>query len=459
MSVIKRLFFSLTLLLLSLTEAQAQWFTNLQHNDSSAYCPKRETRAVWLTTIGGLDWPHGYAQTPSSIERQKQQLRDILDKLQAVNINTVLLQTRIRGTVIYPSDMEPWDGCLSGFPGKSPGYDALQFAIDECHRRGMRLETWIVCIPVGHPNQAGVKNLRRRFSGRIKTIDNECYMDPEDPRTGDYLARLCREIVSRYDVDGINLDYIRYPETWKIRNNHDEARGYITSIVRKIHDAVTAVKPWVTLSCSPIGKADDLSRFWSHGWNAYDRVCQDATGWLHEGIMDNLYPMMYFRDNNFYPFAIDWKEQARGKDIAAGLGIYFLDPKEGSWQIGNVTRELYMLRRLGLGQAFFRTKFLLDNVQGIYDFLRTFNAYPALPLTRRLTYNIYVGNDTTDDRNLIAVNIPKEQMERIRENLGNAYDYVITENDAAGKERIYAENTGSGKNFEKIRRKIWQCQK
>ena len=92
--------------------------------------PKQETRAVWLTTIGGIDWPHSYAQSAQSVEVQKNELRRILDQLQQAHINTILLQTRVRGTVIYPSTIEPWDGCLSGVPGRSPGYDALQFAID-----------------------------------------------------------------------------------------------------------------------------------------------------------------------------------------------------------------------------------------------------------------------------------------------------------------------------------------
>lgn len=100
--------------------------------------PKYEVRAVWLTTIGGIDWPHSYAQSERSAEKQKEELRAILDRLQKANINTVLLQTRIRATTIYPSLYEPWDGCLSGFPGKSPGYDALQFAIDECHKEAWR---------------------------------------------------------------------------------------------------------------------------------------------------------------------------------------------------------------------------------------------------------------------------------------------------------------------------------
>lgn len=346
--------------------------------------PKYEVRAVWLTTIGGIDWPHSYAQSERSAEKQKEELRAILDRLQKANINTVLLQTRIRATTIYPSQYEPWDGCLSGFPGKSPGYDALQFAIDECHKRGMEVHAWVVTIPVGKWNSYGCRQLRKRFPRLIKRIDQDGYMDPEATQTGCYLAEMCREIVQRYDVDGIHLDYIRYPETWKFRISKDQARGNITRIVEKIHQAVKKEKPWVKMSCSPIGKFDDLSRYWSHGWNAYTKVAQDAQAWLKDGLMDELFPMMYFRGDQFFPFAIDWKEHSYGKIIAPGLGIYFLDPKEGKWNISDITSELYHLRNIGEGHAFFRNKFLLDNHQGVYDFVTAhFNRYPALvpPMT------------------------------------------------------------------------------
>lgn len=346
--------------------------------------PKHEVRAVWLTTIGGIDWPHSYAQSSYSAEKQKKELTDILDRLQQAKINTVLIQTRVRGTMIYPSAYEPWDGCLSGFPGRSPGYDALQFAIDECHKRGMEVHAWVVTIPVGKWNSYGCRQLRKRFPRLIKRIDQDGYMDPEATQTGCYLAEMCREIVQRYDVDGIHLDYIRYPETWKFRIGKDQARGNITRIVEKIHQAVKKEKPWVKMSCSPIGKFDDLSRYWSHGWNAYTKVAQDAQAWLKDGLMDELFPMMYFRGDQFFPFAIDWKEHSYGKIIAPGLGIYFLDPKEGKWNISDITSELYHLRNIGEGHAFFRNKFLLDNHQGVYDFVTAhFNRYPALvpPMT------------------------------------------------------------------------------
>ena len=350
-----------------------------------AFAQKREVRAVWVATIGGIDWPRSYAQSPASAEKQKKDLVDMLDKLQAAGINTVLFQTRVRATTVYPSRHEPWDGCITGTPGKAPCYDPLRFAIEECHKRGMELHAWLVTIPVGKWNGLGCKTLRKRYPSLVKRIGAEGYMNPENPRTASYLAAMSQEIVRQYDVDGIHLDYIRYPEQWRVRGSADRARGHITAIVRAIHQAVKSEKPWVKMSCSPIGKFADLSRYKSGGWNAYARVFQDARAWLKEGLMDELYPMMYFRGDQFYPFAIDWQEQSQGRMVAPGLGIYFLHPSEGKWRIEDITREMYHLRYLGQGYAFFRAKFFIDNTQGIYDFTsKVFNS--GLSLVPAMTW-------------------------------------------------------------------------
>ncbi len=340
---------------------------------STSIFAQQEVRAVWVATIGGIDWPRSYAHDISSINRQKRDFTDMLDRLKAININTILLQTRIRGTVIYPSAIEPWDGCMSGVPGKSPGYDPLRFAIDECHKRGMQLHAWVVTIPLGKWNGAGCRQMRQRIPKLLLHIGADGYMNPELSQTSDYLADICEEIIRKYDVDGIHLDYIRYPEQWNKKYDHNRGRKYITDIVRNIHHRVKVIKPQVQLSCSPLGKYRDLQRYSSKGWNAYHTVCQEAQSWLRDGLMDQLYPMMYFQGDNFFPFAIDWAENSYGKEIAAGLGIYFLDPHEGRWHIDEVKRQLNVIRSLGLGQCFFRAKFLLDNVQGLYDYLRVFN--------------------------------------------------------------------------------------
>lgn len=400
--------------------------------------PKYEVRAVWLTTIGGIDWPHSYAGPARSIERQKDELRDILDRLQRANINTVLLQTRIRATTIYPSAYEPWDGCLSGKPDKSPGYDALKFAIDECHRRGMELHAWVVAIPVGKWNAAGCVRLRKRHPGLVRKIGDEGYLDPEKPQTAEYLADLCAEITGNYDIDGIHLDYIRYHETWPMKVSRRQGRTNITNIVRAISLRVKSIKPWVKMSCSPIGKYKDLSRFSSYGWNAYERVCQDAQAWLRDGLMDELFPMMYFRGNQFYPFALDWNEHSYGRIVAPGLGIYFMSPGEKDWPLADITREMLTLRHYGMGHAFFRSKFFTDNVKGIYDFTaQSFNQYPALipPMTwqssARPSAPSGLSRRTQEDNvELLSWTPADKDTTRIMYNVYSSREYPVNTDDA-----------------------------
>ena len=480
--MVKQLSFSNRFLLLffalsTATMLCAKSFSFFKPNGLNGWkMPKREVRAVWLTTIGGLDWPHSYAQNELMAGRQKQELRDILDKLQRAGINTVLFQARVRGTVVYPSQLEPWDGCLSGVPGRSPGYDPLDFAIDECHKRGMELHAWVVTIPVGKWNALGCKTLRNKYPHLIKRIGEEGYMDPENTATATYLANFCKEITDRYDVDGIHLDYIRYPETWKINIAHDAARRNITTIVRAIGEKVKASKPWVKYSCSPIGKFSDLSRFASNGWNAYAKVCQDAQGWLRDGLMDALFPMMYFQGNHFFPFAIDWAEQSYGRMLVPGLGIYFMSSSEKNWSLDVITREMQVARQYGMGHAYFRSKFFTDNLKGIYAYAqRVFTPTLALPPAMTwennklpappsdlntseeqgkaiiswrggrsannspyILYNVYASTsypvDVTDARNLIAMRYAKN---RIVVSPRNAQMYfAVTSIDRYGNESL-----------------------
>lgn len=372
--------------------------------------PKQEVRAVWLTTIGGLDWPGSYAQSSAGAERQKQQLCEILDKLQAIHINTILLQTRVRSTVIYPSVYEPWDGCFSGKPGVSPGYDPLAFAIEECHKRGMELHAWVVAFPackIIAAKQLGKQSLPVKQPGICRKAGDMWMLDPGLPGTAEYLARICTEITQNYDIDGIHLDYIRYPEkevpfndnmTYNKyghgKNKQQWRRDNVTHCVRSIYQAVKVQKPWVRVSCSPVGKYSDLTRFSSFGWNAYHAVNQDAQGWLKEGIMDMLFPMMYFQGNHFYPFALDWKESSHQRIIIPGLGVYMLSPQEKDWSLDVIQRETAFLRSIDAdGQAFFRSRFLTDNVKGIYDYLKYGPyAFPALTLPMKWADSIAPSN-------------------------------------------------------------------
>lgn len=356
---------------------------------------KYEIRAAWITTIGGLDWPTVKATSAYGIKRQKEELCKQLDMLKEANFNTVLFQTRLRGDVIYPSIYETFAESLAGKTGRNPGYDPLKFAIEECHKRGMEIHAWMVCIPAGNDRQVkllGKQSVVKKKPTMCIHFKRAWYLDPGNPETAKYLAAIAKEITMNYDIDGIHLDYIRYPENAENFPDGKTFRKYgkgktisqwrrdnITSIVREIYNDVKLIKPWVKVSSSPVGKYDDTRRYSSKGWNAYNAVYQDAKLWLKTGIHDAIFPMMYFRDNHFYPFALDWEEKKHGRFVVPGLGIYFLKQKAHEWDINEIMRQIYFTRRNGLdGQAFFRNEFLMKNTCGLTDSLKCrFYTYPA----------------------------------------------------------------------------------
>lgn len=362
----------------------------------AALLPKHEVRAAWITAVYGLDWPRTRATSPERIRKQQDELVEILDKLKAANFNTVLFQTRTRGDVLYQSSIEPYNSILTGKVGGDPGYDPLTFAIEECHKRGMECHAWMVSIPLGnkkHVASLGKESVTKKKAAICVPYKNEYFLNPGHPQTKEYLMSLVREVVKRYDVDGVHFDYLRYPENAprfpdgydykryaKGRSLAQWRRDNITDIVRYIYKEVKALKPWVKVSTSPVGKYRDTSRYSSRGWNAYHTVYQDVQGWLGEGIQDQIYPMQYFRGNHFYPFALDWKEQSNGRHIIPGLGIYFLDPAEGNWTLDEIERQMHFIRAQKLeGEAHYRVKYLMDNTQGLYDTLeKNFYTAPAL---------------------------------------------------------------------------------
>lgn len=376
-----RLYFLFCLLSLALT----------LHGQATLSAPSpdvmsREVRAVWLTTYSGLDWPRRPARTEGEAARQRRELAGILDQLQAAGINTVLFQTRVRGTVTYASAIEPWDAVLTGKAGQAPLYDPLAFAVEQCHRRGMELHAWVVAFPICKAATAralGHRALPRQHPELCQLCGDSWMMDPGVPGTAPYLASLCAEITRRYDIDGIHLDYIRYPETSIPFDDRSTYRRYgqglgkaqwrrdnVTRCVRAVHDSVKSLKPWVKMSCSPVGKYADLPRQSSYGWNARDAVSQDAKMWLREGWMDLLFPMMYFDGKHFYPFVVDWTEDTGGRPVVPGLGIYFLNDRERGWPLRTIRRQMNVTRLVPTGgQAYFRSRFLTDNEKGLLDYM------------------------------------------------------------------------------------------
>lgn len=303
----------------------------------AAGIPKQEVRGVWLTTIYGLDWPHRPAATEVARKAQQEDLCRILDRLQEANFNMVFLQVRLRGDVIYRSAIESASKTFSGKYGVMPGYDPLAFAIEECHKRGMECHAWFVTFPVGTEKQVreqGKLSVVKRHPKLCKLHNGEWYLDPGVPETADYILSLVKELVTNYDIDGIHFDYIRYPEQAKsfpdkpVYNKYGKPkklaewrRENINRMVYRIYDWVKMNKPWVQVSSSPLGKYNRIPRVPNAGWTAYESVFQDPKKWIMAGKQDMIVPMMYYRNNNFFPFVDNWVEDCNHRLVVPGLSL------------------------------------------------------------------------------------------------------------------------------------------
>ena len=350
---------------------------------SYSQIPATEIRAVWLTTNWGLDWPTIGADS----ETQKEELRVILDELQADNFNVILFQARAQGRVFYNSEIEQ----KSPYFNHENGFDPLAFAIEECHIRGMECHAWLVTYPVEkrqtHIGNVSVTNNKPDY---YKAVDDRWYLDPGRPETHELILSIVKEIVTNYDIDGIHFDYIRYPDdprkypdqdTYAKYGNgkslQDWRRGNITRLVGDIYDNVKSIKKWVQVSSSPLGRyriLPEVSR--NDGWTAYDAVYQDAGLWMRSGKHDLIFPMMYHRNKHFYPFLDDWIANSNGRPVVPGLGVFQMSDMK--WPLKDITNQMKYTRENNIaGQAYFRSGNILNNLNGVRDSIQSYYSTPA----------------------------------------------------------------------------------
>ena len=359
--------------------------------------PKYEMRAVWLTTNWGLDWPSAAATDEASRAKQQQELCALLDEVAQMGINTVFFQTRLRGEVFYSSEIEPWSSVASGKVNRSPGYDILSYVIGEVHKRGMECHAWIVTIPAGSVKQVqrqGGRSLPSRRPELCVKLKGEWYLDPGHPATASYISGIVREIAQNYAVDGIHLDYIRYPSEngafpdattygkyapkgvskarWRIDN--------ITRIVDSVYHAAKACDETIMVSTAPLGRYASLDDEPNKGWVCLGGASQDPVDWLKRGINDFIAPMMYYKDENFFPYLTDWQQKVGENGfVVAGLGIYRMERNEGNWSLNDIEAQIEATRNEGIGgQAHFRLQQLLDYAS-LSQLLKTkYYRHPAL---------------------------------------------------------------------------------
>lgn len=291
-------------------------------------------RGVWLATVSRLDWPPVASVNASSaairITQQQEALTSKLDKLKSLGINTVFFQVKPDGTALWPSKILPWSDMLTGKIGEDPGYDPLQFMLDEAHKRGMKVHAWFNPYRVSvNTKLSTVTELNRTLSQNpasvfvlhrdwIRTAGDRFVLDPGIPEARSWITSIVAEVVARYPIDGVQFDDYFYAESSGSMLNDSETfkkqgqgfgskadwrRHNTQLLIEQVSRTIKQLKPAIEFGVSPAGvwrnRSHDAAGSDTRGAAAYDEAYADTRLWVQQGLLDYIAPQIY------WPFARD----------------------------------------------------------------------------------------------------------------------------------------------------------
>lgn len=308
--------------------------------------PGRELRAVWVATVGRMDWPKANVEN-----LQKEEFTKYLDKFEKYHVNAVVMQIRPCADAFYKSEYEPWSDVLTGRQGKDPGYDVLAWMIDEVHKRGMEFHAWMNPYRVSNNATSFATSGSATHPAKVHPewtmrYDNLLLYRPANPEVKKLLVNIVDEVITRYDVDGIHFDdyFYPYPKTGVAiddaadyakygagySNVGDFRRAQVDEVIKNIHDLIVAKRPGVVFSISPFGiwrnASSDAAGSDSHGLQNYDDLYADVRKWCQEGWIDLVAPQLYNSTTNyamnFTKMAQWWSNNNFKAALAIGHALY-----------------------------------------------------------------------------------------------------------------------------------------
>ncbi len=331
---------------------------------------QEQIRAIWVTR-----WDF---KTASDISK-------VMDNCKAAGFNTVLFQVRGAGTVAYRSKIEPW---AEEFGGRDPGFDPLAVACKEANRRGMSLHAWVNLLPAyrgkappSDPRQlynARADWFLRDAMGRRQPLGWYDSLNPCYPEVRRYLTGLMHEIVAKYPVDGLHLDYVRFPiehvdsygsapvpdyprdprtlalfrkATGKSPDQSAAAwdawrTNCMTQSIRDIRKMMLKANPKAVLTTA-VGAVPDEHR---------RKYFQDSPRWIQEGLVDAVYPMNYDSDLRVYSNRVAaWASLSQRVPVVTGV---MFDKRNA----GTVLAQVEEARRRGTHFAAFAYNSLFERL-------------------------------------------------------------------------------------------------
>ncbi len=300
---------------------------------------EKDMRAVWISTVYNSD----LLKTKNNAEAQKAEITEKLDVLQQTGINTVVFQVRPKADALYASSINPWSDVLTGAQGQYPGYDPLQFMIDEADKRGMEVHAWLnpyrITTSGTDINVLAQNHPARLHPEWVIVYNNALYYNPELLEVKNHIRDTVIEIIQNYDVDGIHFDDYFYPSDYPLPLGEDkdgavanQRREHVNEMVKMVHEAIKSSGKDVVFGISPMGiwknNTTDIEGSATRGKESYYSVFADAKAWIDRELVDYIVPQLYWEQKNaaadYETLVKWWNDQVAGSNVKLyiGQGLY-----------------------------------------------------------------------------------------------------------------------------------------
>lgn len=361
-----------------------------------------ELRAIWVDAF------HDGIKSPAQVEK-------LVSDAHRGNLNALFVQVRKAGDAYFNVSDEPRASDIKG----PRGFDPLAYLIRLAHASTPRIQVhaWVNTFFVGQSSGVYLKH-GDHWGNRAADASQGGFLDPGVPEVQIYTHQVLMDLARNYDIDGIHLDFIRYPgQQWGY--SPDSVRLYmletgattqpapssaawsawrrdrVTAFVRDLHQDLQQQRPGVALSGALIcyGSGPTSASGWTRT-SAYTSVFQDWRSWLANGYLDFGVPMNY--DSDWSSLERTWfgqwinfeKDSGFASRVVIGVGAFLNYPEDTLNQIRRVLAASPGGHKV-LGVAIY--SYASTSVYGTDDF------YTSTDLSSSLPRQPYTGGLKTQD--------------------------------------------------------------
>lgn len=364
----------------------------------------REFRGVWVATVDNIDFP---SKKDLSVEQQRSELSAVVALAVKLRLNAVIFQVRPMTDAVYRSNLEPWSEFLSGQMGRQQDFDPLAFLVAEAHKHGILVHAWFNPYRAYHPaaKTMSAEHVSKRRPSIVRQYGRYMWLDPTDEGAKQHSLDVIKDVVRRYDIDGVHFDDYFYPYAEKDATGRDIdfpddknfeeylkktsavsgpgnaarsplsrddwRRQNVDQFIEAVGREIKQIKPEMVYGISPFGIWQPMPDNGIAGFNAYEKLYANSLKWLRDGTVDYLSPQLYWetaRVGQSFPILLNWWESQNVKKrfVWPGLAAYRIGSTP-TFTADEIASQIGVTRRSPetTGSIFFSQRSLRNDLGGI----------------------------------------------------------------------------------------------